>query len=978
MVTTPQYRKKLIEVALPLEAINKESAHEKTIRHGVPSNLHLWWAPRPLVACRAVLFASLVDDPSSWPELFPTEEKQKAERERLFKIIEELVKWENSSDAEILFKAHTEIASSIARRRGENLPEGANARLQYIAKYAPPLLDPFCGRGFIPLEAQRLGLEAHGSDLNPMAVIIAKALVEIPPKFAGQPPINPVSKTIQTLTGKWKGTKGLAEDVEYYGKWMLQEAEKQIGCLYPKIKVTAEMAKGYPKIEKYIGQELTVIAWLWARTVASPNPTVDGVHIPLVRSFWLSIRKGQETWIEPIVNREENSYRFVIRTRNESNKSAPEGTMNRKGGRCLISGVPIPYPYIRAEAKAGRMNSRLMAIVLEGNNERIYIPPTDEQVIIAQSAIPSFKPEEEMPKKHRNFQPPVYGMNAFGDLFTPRQLVALTTFSDLIKQTREKIIIDASVAKTLTTDDRRLDAGGIGILAYADAVAVYLSFIVDKLSDLNNSLCTWKIDAQCPVHMFSRQAIPMCWDYTESNPLSASSGSWNSMIKNLTRAMNDSCMPAIGKNHEVKQLDATADIYHTHNLLISTDPPYYDNIAYSDLSDFFYVWLRRSLNLVYPSLFATVLTPKTQELVASPSRHNGDRDAAMNFFEQGFGKAFSKIHDTLNFEYPLTVYYAFKQTETDEGDGEFSSSLNTVSTGWETMLTGLIVSGFIIQGTWPMRTEMKARQTALNSNALASSIVLVCRPRPTNAPLATRREFIAVLKQELPSALKTLQQSSIAPVDLAQAAIGPGMAVFTRYTKVMESDGSPMTVRTALGLINQTLAEVLAAQDGEFDADTRWALAWFEQFGMSEGAFGTAETLSRAKNTAINALVEDGLIIAKAGKVRLVPRDELQEDWDPATDKRPTVWESTQHLIRALDQKGEPGAADLLRKLGSGMGETARDLAYSLYIICDRKKWPQEAVYYNSLITSWLEIQNLVHAAEHTRSGQQKFTEENE
>ncbi len=984
MVTTPQYRKKLIEVALPLEAINKESAREKSIRHGHPSTMHLWWARRPLAACRAVLFASLVDDPSAWPELFPTGEQQKEERQRLFKIIEEMVIWENLNNPETLFKVHSELARSISRNKGDKVPEGVDAIRKYITENAPPVLDPFCGGGSIPLEAQRLGLEAHGSDLNPVAVLITKALIEIPSKFAGKPPVNHESRKKTTLSGQWEGTKGLAEDVKYYGKWIRDEAEKRIGHLYPKVDVTEEMAKDRPDLKPYIGKELPVIAWLWARTVASSNPSVNGTHTPLIRSYWLSRKKGKEAWIEPIVDREKNQYNFFVRMGSpnlEKRKEIDSGTKIGRGCKfkCLISDQPISDVHVKDQAMKNNLGSRLIAIVADSKSGRIFLSPTQEHEDFAHKINPPKNIDEiETPiaDDKRAIWCILYGLNSFNKLFTPRQLVGLTTLSDLVKEAKLKILNDSKTANTLSDDSRHIEEGGNGTVAYADAVATYLAFGVNRTSNTVNTLARWTADRNQTVTAFSRQGIPMTWDYPEVNLFSGAAGDYRVSIDSIVKSLIQ--LPTFNQGI-VKQLDATATINGIKNPLISTDPPYYDNIGYADLSDFFYVWLRHSLNDSYPSAFATVLTPKKQELIASTYRHGGDKNAAMDFFEEGLGKAFSRMHDIQNLNYPLTVYYAFKQTETEENDNPTSSkSLDLVSTGWETMLSGLVKSGFIVQGTWPMRTELGNRMVSSGTNALASSIVLVCRPRQTNAALATRREFITALKQELPNALKTLQQTYIAPVDLAQAAIGPGMAVFTRYSKVMESDGSPMTVRTALALINQTLDEVLAEQEGEFDADTRWALAWFDQFGMTEGAFGTAETLSKAKNTAINALVEDGLIIARAGKVKLVSRNELPEDWDPATDRRITAWESTQHLIRALEQKGESGAAELLKKLGSGMGETARDLAYRLYVICDRKKWSTEALSYNGLITSWSEIQNLVHSTERTQLGQQTFASKNE
>lgn len=959
-LTPPPYRKKLIEVALPLKAINKESAREKSIRHGHPSTLHLWWARRPLAACRAVIFASLVDDPSSWPEVFPTEEEQEQERQRIFRIIEELVIWENSNNPGVLLKAHTEIARSLARGRNEPLPEGAEAIRAYIAENAPPVYDPFCGGGSIPLEAQRLGLKAYGSDLNPVAVLITKALVEIPPKFAGMPPVNPESRKNKKIDGGWEGAKGLAEDVRYYGQWMRDEAEKRIGHLYPKVKITEEMTKDRPDLVQYVGQELTVIAWLWARTVKSPNPAAGKVEVPLVRSFWLSTKKGKETWVEPVIDRERNKYQFVVRTSNTDINGPIEGIMSRKGGRCLFTDTPILLPYIRDEAKSGNMKSDLMAIVAEGSRGRVYLSPNNEHATIDPSGHFFYYSEEEIPKKHRNFQPPVYGMYHYGDLFTPRQLVALTTFSNLVQEARTLVLADISIRGN---DHGCLIDGWEEPEAYADAIATYLAFVVDKASDKWSSLASWDVSRDNVRNTFGRQALPMVWDYAETCPFSESGGSWLNCLDWVWKTVERS--PAIFDGI-VNQINVTEKIPPTQSKLISTDPPYYDNIEYANLSDFFYIWLRRSLNSIYPDLFSTVLTPKNSELIASQYQHEGSKQKAREFFEQGLGTAFTRMHGAQDSSFPMTVYYAFKQAESEEASGGSVSS-----TGWETMLSGLIQAGFMIIGTWPMRTELGNRMVGMGANALASSIVLVCRPRPDDAKTVTRREFLSALKKELPKALHILQQGLIAPVDLAQAAIGPGMAVFTRYAKVMESDGSAMTVRTALGIINQILDEVLAEQEGEFDTDTRWAVAWFEQHGMEEGPYGEAETLAVAKNISVQGIVDAGILTARGGKAKLIPRDEYPDDWDPATDTRLPVWEATQYLIWTLENQGESGAADLLNKLGGTIGDQTRDLAYRLYAICERKKWSAEAIAYNGLIISWPEISKLAQGALPGATGQQ-------
>lgn len=926
-------RKKLIEVALPLEAINKEAAREKSIRYGHPSTLHLWWARRPLAACRAVLFASLVDDPSSHPERFPTEEAQEQERQRLFRIIEELVKWENSNNETLLNAARAEIIKST---NGD----------------PPPVLDPFCGGGSIPLEAQRLGLEAHASDLNPVAVLITKALIEIPPKFADKPPINPEARKKLDHSKSWHGAQGLAEDVCYYGQWMRDEAEKRIGHLYPKVKLPKE----------YGGGEATVIAWLWARTVKCPNPAC-GAHMPLVRSFWLSTKAGKKAWVETVVDKKQKAVRFEVKT---GKGEPPEGTVSRRGANCIVCQSSAPLAYVRGQGMQGRLGTQLMAVVAEGDRRRVYLDPdAGTAPALSQSE------KNEVDRTRTGFLSGAtpkhltggtcygYGLTTWGSLFTPRQLVALTAFSDLVAEAREQVLADARKAG-MADDGKPLNDGGTGATAYADAVATYLGFATDRAADAWSSLVGWRISVEATRGTFARQALPMVWDFAEANPFSQSCGNWSdAAVEWISQAVAHA---PPGPTAVGRQLDATAAINGITKPLVCTDPPYYDNIGYADLSDFFYVWLRRSLGKIYPDLFSTLLTPKAQELIATPYRFGGDKGQAERFFEEGLGKAFARMREAQHPDYPLPVFYAFKQAEADESaEEEDGQAAMPVSTGWETMLEGLLKARFAITGTWPVRTERGARSVSLGTNALASSVVLVCRPRAADAPLATRREFINALKAELPAALKNLQRGNIAPVDLAQAAIGPGMAAFSRYSKVIEADGSPMTVRTALGLINQALDEVLAEQEGEFDSDTRWAVAWFEQFGMNEGPYGVAETLSKAKNTAVSGLQDAGILVSKAGKVRLLGHSELDENWDPSTAGRLTVWEVTHQLIRALEKNGEAGATALLRKVGA-LGETARDLAYRLYGVCERKKWSQEGLAYNSLVIAWPEIVKLARA----------------
>lgn len=938
--------KKLIEVALPLEAINIASAREKSIRHGHPSTLHLWWARRPLAAARAIIFAQMVDDPSAHRDLFPTEKAQEKERQRLFRIIEDLVQWENTTNEEVLERARAEIWQSWRAACAENV-DHPRAKELFDRHKLPAFHDAFAGGGSLPLEAQRLGLESYASDLNPVAVLICKAMIEIPPKFAGKPPINPDAQRQKDQMDKsWRGVQGLAEDVRYYGQWMRDEAEKQIGHLYPKIEITAEMAKERPDLKPLISRKLTVIAWLWVRTVKSPNPAFAHVDVPLASTFMLSTKPEKEVYVEPVI--EGSSYRFAIKVGKPKNAEAVKrGTKSGSSGSsffCLMSRTPMPFEYLRPEGKAGRMGTRLMAIIAEGEHERVYLSPTPEMELIARGAQPHDAPETDLPAKALGFRVQEYGMTKWRDLFTPRQLVALTTFSDLVQEARKKVKRDA-IAAGLPDDGMPLRDDGIGATAYAEAVGVYLAFAIDKVADRGSSLGRWDPTPTQSgiINTFSRQALPMTWDFAESNPLGGASGNYRSSIDLVAKAILVN--PSNSKGF-AKQDDASAQTISVDKL-VSTDPPYYDNIGYADLSDFFYVWMRRSLRPVFPDLFATLAVPKAEELVATPYRH-GSRDKAEKFFLDGMTQAMHRLAEQAHPAFPVTIYYAFKQSESE-------SKAGISSTGWETFLDAVIRAGFAISGTWPMRTELGNRMVGMGTNALASSIVLVCRASTPNAPVATRLEFITALRAELSSAVAHLQHENIAPVDLAQAAIGPGMAIYTRYSRVIDAEGKPVHVREALALINQTLDEVLAKQEGDFDADTRYALAWFEQSGFAEGEYGIAETLSKAKDTSIAGMVETGILASKAGKVRLLRPAELNKEWDPDTDKRLTVWETVHHLIRLLEGGGESTAAELVAKLGS-KAEIARELAYRLFHLCERKKRAAEALSYNGLVQSWPEI----------------------
>lgn len=892
--------KKLIEVALPLEKINEQAAREKSIRHGHPSTLHLWWARRPLAAARAVIWSSLVDDPSSHPEEFPTEEAQNKERERLFGILERLVVWENSNNEQVLAEAKAEIMKSTG---GD----------------PPALLDPFAGGGAIPLEAQRLGLEAHAHDLNPVAVMINKAMIEIPPRFSGMSAVNPKDRDNAI---KWKGAAGLAADVKYYGEWMKREAFRRIGHLYPKVKDEQ-------------GNERTVIAWIWARTVKCPNPAC-GCEMPLAHSFYLSKKKGNEAWVEPI--NDNGMTKFVI---HKSGKPTIDGTINRKGAICYSCKSPIEYPYIRQMSCDEKMTSTLVAIVAEGAKGRIYLPADEEHIRIASVDKPEDYPDGSLAYYPGHLNTNVYGLNEFHKLFTNRQLTALTTFSALVSEAQKKAEQDA-LAAGMDSDETPLAEGGKGAKAYGEAVGVYLAFVVDKLADRGSSICSWDSSREGLRNTFGRQAIPMVWDFAEGNPFSNSSGCYDNMVEWVYKCI--ALFPAT-KDSTVKQFDAQSDC-ELRNIMVSTDPPYYDNIGYADLSDYFYVWLRQCLRNTYPKVFRTMLVPKVEELIATPYRHDGSKEKAQLFFENGMFETCKQIYKYSKDDVPVTIYYAYKQSDTD------SESNQTASTGWETMLNAIIQAGFTITGTWPMRTEMSNRTIGMGSNALSSSIVLVCRKRPEDAPSTTRRNFVTELKRELKPALQKLQSSNIAPVDLAQSAIGPGMGVFSKYKSVLEADGTPMTVRSALQIINQELDVYFNEQDGELDKDSRFCVDLYTQFAFNELKFGDADTLARAKNTSVDHLKNAGVVYAEKGVVRLLGRDEIAEK--PYNEK--IIWLLTQQLVRVFEKDGIRGCARAVSELFGSKPDAAKNLAYRLFTIAERKGWAAEAYAYNNLVTAWQDI----------------------
>lgn len=922
---TQPYKKKLIEVAIPLEAINAASAREKSIRHGHPSTLHMWWARRPLAACRAVLFAQLVDDPSSDLENFPTHDEQEAERKRLFAIIEDLVKWENSTNEEVLERARAEIRKSCG---GE----------------LPPVYDPFSGGGSIPLEAQRLGLPAYGSDLNPVAVMIGKAMIEIPPKFKDKEPIHPGVKDRQF----YRNAEGLAEDVKFYGEWMRDRAWERIGHLYPQVDLPKE----------YGGRTATVIAWIWARTVPSPDPAFSDVQVPIASNFLLSSKAGKEVWVEPVVDRHAKTITYRIRhggTKVEI-AAAKEGTKAGRGAnfRCLFSAAAITPEHVKSAGVAGKMGQVLIAIVAKGQNERLHIAPNELHEDVALSVSPPWIPEAPLPKHPQYIGVLGYGFETFGQLFTNRHLAALNCFSDLVEEARIKIIDD--VNNEINKNPKIDQYVSKNIEGYADAVSVYLGLSASKLSVFLNSQSRWRAGENKTAPAFGRQAIAMVWDYAEVNPFAGAGGDFFGVVEGGANAL--ASFPALSAG-SVSQQDAQAQTISSGKV-ISTDPPYYDNIPYADLSDFFYIWLRKCLRKINPELFSTLNVPKMEELVADRVRH-GNAEQADRFFMEGMSAAMSRLAENGAPDIPVTIYYAFKQSEIDQE--------GISSTGWATFLDAVISSGYAVIGTWPLRTEMATRMRAAGSNALANSVVLVCRKKEATADTITRAEFIRALKRELPPAIAELQAANIAPADMPQSAIGPGMGVFSRHKAVLESDDNPMSVKTALQLINRELDEYLGGIQGEFDGDTRFAITWFEQNGNGKGDYGVADNLARARGISVESVKHAGIVESAAGKVRILSRDELDEDWEPESDSHLTVWECLQHLVRLHEKDGiSHNTAVLLKKI-SAQAEAVKDLAYCLYdISANKRKDAKEATSYNALIADWAELTKAA-AAIHDTSG---------
>jgi putative DNA methylase len=907
------YKKKLIEVALPLEAINTASMKEKTnpFLKGHPRALHQWWARRPLPASRAILFAQLVDDPSSHPEFFPSTESVEVERKRLFKIIEDLVQWENSSNIQVINSARREIEKSI----------GAEKLV---------LLDPFSGGGAIPFEAQRLGLKAIASDLNPVAALISKGMIEYPALFSGFSPVHPGAKERHTYTQ----AEGLSEDIRYYGGLLQDIAFQKVGNLFPTINIKA-------------GGSAKVLAWVWARTVPSPDPAFKGAPVPIAASFILSTKKGREAWIEPIIDRASASVSFRVHMTADkvAMKAAASGTKMSRGAnfRCLLSDTAITADYVKECGRKGVMGAQLMAIVAEGQRRRLYLSPTEDHENIVERIKKNPLNDISLPNHSQYVGVLGYGMKSFGDLFTARQDACIRAFIESLTEIKSVLASDIAKCDKKQICDAMQDD-------YSKAIVLYLSFAIDKLADFFNAHCGWNATNENIAHLFGRHAIPMVWDYAEGNPFGPMLG-FDGICKSVSLGLTNAGIGPVGAALQTAAQSIALTEDKAVEVVVSTDPPYYDNIPYADIADFFYGFLRHSLRGTHDEFLETLSTPKAEELVADRVRH-GSAGNAEAFFLEGMREAMTNLHRISSDRYPITIYYAFKQSEI-EAEG-------IASTGWATFLEAVLSAGMSIVGTWPVRTENSARLRANNSNALASSVVLVCRKRKIQAETITRSEFIRALKRELPPAIAELQAANIAPADMPQSAIGTGMGVYSRYRAVLEADDSAMTVKTALQLINAELDEYLGGIQGEFDADTRFAITWFEHNGMGKGNFGVADSLARARGIAVDSVKHAGIVESAAGKVRLLKRDELDPDWAPEEDAHLTVWECLQHLVRLHERTGlSHDSAALLKRFGP-QAEAVKDLAYCLYdIAANKRREASEATVYNALIADWSELSQM-------------------
>ncbi|MDR1013036.1 MAG: DUF1156 domain-containing protein [Lactobacillales bacterium] len=923
-------KKKLIEVGLPLEAINLACAREKSIHHNHPSSLHLWWARRPLAAARAVIFASLIDDPSSHPEIFPLEEQQNAERDRLFDIIKSLVKYENIHNITLLNSAITEISNSLNG-------------------HFPKLLDPFCGGGSIPLEGKKLGLEVFASDLNPVSVIINFAMLDFPHRFANAIPVNPdyssptINQKFVTSSKPLPVKNALSLDLEFYANSIYDKLHNEIGHLYPPLN---------PETLEFSNRRdstTNIIAWIWFRAVKCPNP-VCNCQTPLAHSFNLCTVAGKEKHLVPIIS--DTTISFKIAKGKTDNY-----TVNKHGAKCIKCNAIIPLKYIQEEGVAGKLTELPGAIVADISKTKEYYIFDDLHFNASLVPRPEHVPETLIPNTNHKICTKIYGFSKFSDHFTNRQLTLLSAFSTLISDIGKQIQYDAEI-KWNNYDDTDITEGGTGSKAYSQAIQIYLSLILDKTADYNSSFSTWNAPRQGMRNIFGRQSLPMVWDFAEVNPFSNQTGSIKNMIQWVVKTLETLDRSPISVKPTINLRDAKQDS-GLRNMLISTDPPYYDNIIYSDISDFFYVWLRLTLHDIIPNLFQTVLTPKRDEIVANKFRHDNNPVKAKLFFEKSLYEAFVNLYNCSSDEYPVTIYYAFKQREFKEINHSESNistrKIETTSSGWETMLSALIKAGFSITGTWPIKTEFVGRNVGNNTNSLSTSIVLVCRKRPQAENKISTRDFIKELSREISVPLKYLQNCKLSPVDLAQAAIGPGMAIFTKYSKIIESDNSELTVRKALSEINNALDRFLSESTVGLDLESSFCIELYSQYSYNSVLAGEADILLKAKNVTLQSLLNLKVIKSKDGKISLNERDELDVT---SPQHMHCIWLNTQLLVKLFIKGGIDDSANFLNVIPPNLREKSLSVAYKLFSISENHKWIHEAKAYNSFVTDWDQIKN--------------------
>lgn len=903
--------KKLIEVALPLQAINAAAKKETKTTNGHPSTFHLWWGHRPYSVARALIFSSLVDDPSSRPDLYPTRAEQDNARRTLFSMIEQLVDWRSSADRKTIG-----AAQSLLR--------------QSLGDIFPTIVDPFSGRGTIPLEAQRLGCTTIGADLNPVAVLISKALVEIPARFKSS---NPVHPDHAPLRESMRGPAALAADVEAYARALLAIATNALHGQYQPVRTPQ-------------GEELPVLAWLWARTVRCPNPVCNGVT-PLIKSNVLSAKAGQSRYLKPTINQELKRVTFSVSTAKSDTFS---NVIPKRGATCIFCEQPISLQQLRAEGIKTKLEPHmLLGAVLNANGKKKFVGSQEVSVSAIDPLPPDRNLDHDLTRNSRHMGPTVYGLYRHRDLYTNRQLKALTTFATSVLGLRDQIETDAS-RSGMNTDARSLEDGGTGAAAYADAIITYLAIAISRLADRCSTLVFWQAD-ETVGHVFVRSALSMTWDFVEPNPLGDSTGSFHSSVKSVVATLAK--LPTDGSSTIVQE--DCRELAYPDQCVIITDPPYYDNIPYSDISEYFYVWLREALEPLWPNLFATLGTPKSNELTFDKSRFHGDAEAARAYVTAGFAETFGKWRERANPAFPLVVLYAFRATEA--ADDSMSSDDQVVSYGWESILASLIGSGFEITGTWPIGTERDNRFRSQGSNALGSSIALICRPRSDGATRCSRVDFLHALRSDLPFAVQRLREASLAATDLQQAALGPGISVFSRYSEVLEADDSVMTVRSALAAINDELAHILLGEIADVDADTHFALSWFDRYGYDNGKYGDADILLKAKNASLRHLEDAGVVVSERGLVRLLSPTELSGDHTRISD-RPT-WAQCMFAISALisEDGGEARAAEVIRAIGAAEATRLKDIAYHCYLICDRQKRASDARDFNALVSSWPEIE---------------------